>query len=143
MKVGFQIDGVETLKKELDAMRKSVKAELKKAVAATAYDIHGTAIKSIQAHQSSGRTSQRGGVTHTASQPGNPPNSDTGRLVASIQVSEVGDTEAIVYTDLYYGRDLEYGIDGRVAARPWLTPSVEANRRNFERRVNRVLGGEQ
>ena len=78
----------------------------------------------------SGRTYRRGGVTHQASAPGEPPAPDTGALVRSIlwQVrSEGGRWFAEVGTTLPYALYLEYGAargvrgkGGRITAVQWI-----------------------
>lgn len=56
----------------------------------------------------SGRQYRRGGKVHTASAPGEPPASDTGRLVQSVRVDhKPAETAAIVGVGALYARYLE------------------------------------
>ena len=90
----------------------------------------------------SGRVYKRKGVIHRASKPGKPPARDYGALAASISYTVrkrllkvqafVGSDIDIVdkkvrergsTTDVQYGYYLEKGT-GRMAARPWLKPSL-------------------
>ncbi len=75
-----------------------------------------------------GRVYQRGGRTHQASAPGQPPAVDTGQLRASVDiglgVDDLG-LFGIVGTPLVKGLWLETGTS-RMAARPWLRPSIPA-----------------
>ncbi len=101
--------------------------------------IHSTAVKSIQASQSKGRTYKRGNVTHTASAPGNPPNTDTGRLVKSIAWEyDRSSLTGAVGTNLTYGAFLELVMD-----RPWLKPAYDehigAIVKDFEKEVLKGL----
>jgi HK97 gp10 family phage protein len=82
------------------------------------------AISLILNSQHSGRTYQRRGVVHQASAPGEPPASDTGRLVNSI--SAVYDTNAIsgkVVVGAKHGLYLEFGTQ-TIEPRPFLRPAV-------------------
>jgi HK97 gp10 family phage protein len=82
----------------------------------------------IQKGTRSGRTYRRRSVVHQASAPGEPPKTDTGRLVASIRPvfgnmsAEVGSLANIAK----YGEFLEQGTKN-MAARPWLEPTLQEN----------------
>lgn len=103
----------------------------------TAFDIEARAKVRIQSPPKTGRIYKRkGGVTHQASAPGQSPATDTGNLASSIfTTSETGETiRSEVAVGAEYGAALEFG-GARVAARPYLAPSVEDARRPFERAV--------
>ena len=74
-----------------------------------------------------GRTYTHGSVEHTASAPGYPPNVDTGALRASMRVEKAGNLEYQVMDGVEYGVYLELGT-ARMAARPFVTPMIEAMR---------------
>lgn len=106
--------------------------------------IRGKAIKSIQ-DTSNGETQTRarsGGITRTviASKEGDAPNTDTGTLVASIQV-DVTATYVFVGSSLSYAKWLEFGTRN-MSARPWLYPAVEKSRadiyKHFKLEINNV-----
>ena len=101
--------------------------------------IHGTAVKSIQSRQSKGRTYVRGGVSHTASKPGNPPNTDTGQLVQGIawQYDEVN-LAGVVGTNVKHGAILELTPNPELR-RPWLKPAWDANIDFIVKRFEKVL----
>lgn len=66
---------------------------------------------------------------HRASAPGDPPASDTGRLMGSIQSGMVGDgfrNEVTAATE--YARWLEFGTL-KMAARPFMKPAIDQNRK--------------
>lgn len=64
-----------------------------------------------------------GGKPHRASAPGEPPASDTGTLVNSIQVRHVTDLESWVIVGAEYAYGLEFGRV-RVAPRPFVRPAA-------------------
>lgn len=65
-------------------------------------------------------------VPHQASAPGEPPATDTGKLVSSI-VSDAQGTKAWIEARSIYAPWLEYGTRHMVA-RPFMQPAIEANR---------------
>lgn len=69
-----------------------------------------------------GRTYRRGGVTHVASAPGNPPNVDVGALKNAINVQRRGAlTRSINTGGVAYAFYLEFGTR-RLSARPFMMP---------------------
>lgn len=79
----------------------------------------------------------RGTVVHTASQPGYPPNVDTGALRASMRWRSAGVMRARVYTGVAYAHHLEMGTE-RMAARPFIYPVFARwNRGYFEQFMRR------
>jgi HK97 gp10 family phage protein len=59
-----------------------------------------------------------------AAPPGSPPNTDTGRLVQSIEVEKGEGNSFLVGTNLKYGAWLEFGTR-QMDARPWLSVAVK------------------
>ncbi len=100
------------------------------AVGKFAFLIDREAKKKVQKGSRSGRVYRRKSIRHTASAPGEPPKTDTGRLVASIRPvlgpgffrAEVGSLAKIAK----YGGMLEEGTT-RMEARPWLEPTLTEN----------------
>ena len=74
-----------------------------------------------------GRTYVHEGVEHVASQPGYPPNVDINALRASMRAEKAGPLEYQVMDGVEYGVYLELGTE-RMAARPFVTPVIEAMR---------------
>jgi len=68
------------------------------------------------------------GPDHVPSNPGEPPNADTGRLHGAIDVVRRGELTADVVSAAPYA-DLEFGT-ARAAARPYLRPATEKKRRD-------------
>lgn len=63
---------------------------------------------------------------HVASQPGYPPNIDTGTLLNSIQAVRLGKYSAATNVNAEHGVGLEYGDpSSNLAPRPFLLPAVE------------------
>ncbi len=71
----------------------------------------------------SGHLYPRPGKWHQASAPGEAPAVDFGFLVESIQVEFPRPLLGVIYTNEDYAALLEYGT-GRMAARPYMTPSA-------------------
>ena len=139
--MSIEIEGLEELEKDLATLADRYGKATTKAAIEVGQMIRTDAIKSIQ-DQTMGTYVTRyrlGGAAyqHIASKPGAAPNTDTGRLVASIQVDIKPDL-ITVGTSLDYGRYLEYGGKSEATgspnyARPWLNPAVEKNRAAFDK----------
>jgi len=121
-----------------------LRGKASKIVEATAHNIE-TGAKESMAEPKSGRMYG----THRASAPGEAPAIDTSQLVNSGLVEKQGDLSAIIsFTaegeDGYpYSIMLEFGGGGpespTQSARPYLTPAVEAERRNFTEAMKRIF----
>lgn len=66
------------------------------------------------------------------SNPGDAPNTDTGRLVQSIKVERDGESAYLVGTNLKYGAWLEFGTKD-MAARPWLSTALRLTGKNLSK----------
>jgi len=71
-----------------------------------------------------GETYVRRSVSHVASQPGYPPNIDTGALRASLRVEKVGELSYRLQDGVQYGYWLEIGTP-KMKKRPYIVPVVE------------------
>lgn len=130
-----QIEGVQEVGRKLEALAKMYGRATADAAIAGGQIVRSEAIKRIQ-EQSPGSAGTRyrnggGSYTHTASADGDAPNTDTGRLVSSVQV-EVTQSFVFVGSTLDYAGWLEWGTTD-MAARPWLHPAKEARRDDIER----------
>lgn len=95
--------------------------------------VESDAKKSIQ-KKTSGETVTRyrnggAGYQHQASSENDAPNTDTGRLVSSINTEPTKDA-VFVGTSLEYGKYLEFGTKD-MGERPWLTPALDKNKQNI------------
>lgn len=129
MTVTIRLEGSEQLQRELRRLSDDLREEAGNVVLATAVEMRADIVKSIQSGQASGRTYRKSNPTrtHTASAPGQPPMTDTGRLANSITFDRIGDLTATVGSELIYASWLEYGTS-RMASRPFFRPAVERMR---------------
>ena len=126
------VEGTKELQRFLKKVQKIAPQKVEALLFQGAANTQETAVKSIQASGSAGNVYTRGNVTHTASAPNNPPNSDTGNLVANITVKKIkGGYDVGSRKGAPYGAWLEFGTT-RMERRPWLGPS-------FQRAVNVLL----
>lgn len=107
----------------LDRLARQTPERLDQVAAAAAEGVLSDIVRSFGSGPD-GRDYRRGGVTHTASQPGYPPNVDTGALRASMQVQRIGQAHYRVADGVEYGIYLELGTL-RMAARPFVVPVIE------------------
>jgi len=126
-RVLHSIKGTSKLLKQFTNLEKELKSGPIKAVQDSIFLIHSIAVEIIQ-DNSSGTISKRytNGKPRwvLASRPGEPPNTDTGRLVQSIKFDfQDGGLTGRVGTNLKYGAHLEFGTKD-MAARPWLSTAV-------------------
>ncbi len=117
-----KVNGVSLAQKAIENLEVATSKEVVEALSICAFRIQRTAKRSIQNSPPDPETGR--------SKPGNPPKTDTGRLVNSIFV-DVETTregaEATVGTNVAYGRHLEFGTK-EIEPRPWLQPALEANK---------------
>jgi hypothetical protein len=78
------------------------------------------------------------GPLHVPSQPGEAPNTDSGRLVGSATASRVSRNKAETSVEADYGAWLEFGTD-KMAPRPALGPSFDHLRPHIVRNIERAL----
>ena len=129
MTVTISLEGSEQLQRELRRLSDDLRKEAGNVVLATAVEMRADIVKSIQSGPASGQTYRKSNPTrtHTASAPGQPPMTDTGRLANSITFDRIGDLTATVGSELIYAPWLEYGTS-RMASRPFFRPAVERMR---------------
>lgn len=85
-----------------------------------------------------GREYSRGTVTHVASQPGYPPNIDTGALAASIRVRRVGEFKYEIADGVEHGIHQEDGTE-EIEPRPFFGPVFAERRKTIESDAKRDL----
>lgn len=86
-----------------------------------------------------GQTYTRGGVSHTASQPGYPPNVDIGTLRLSIRWERDGLFTRKIMDGVNYGIHLEDGTE-RIAPRPFMQPAFARLGKTIEQEAKSELG---
>lgn len=130
---------IKNLKKAKDAANKAAEQEVNRARLA----VETTAKQLIARGPKTGNIYPRGGGKfHQASAPGQPPATDTGTLVSSIEskieIHRPGVASAVVWTEKDYGKFLEFGTKD-IEPRPWLTPAVEQNRERFPEALGKAV----
>ena len=136
-----KVTGDKALAKKLNKLGRKMGSAIDIGVFVTAQGVRTDAIKSIQ-NQSTGRSVQRsrqggGTYTHVASNVGQAPNTDTGKLVASIAVEKESDANYLVGSNLDYAAWLEFGTS-KTGARPWLEPAMRKNIVELTANINKA-----
>ncbi len=139
---GFE--NMDSLLKKFSRMENKLPDNMGNILLDAAITLKGAAQRSIQEKSSGGAQFRyRNGVKRSVmvSRPGDPPNSDTGRLVRSIKARKISLREAaagIFGQDAPYGKWLEFGTH-KMEARPWLRPAFHNSRKIIEEKL-KVLG---
>jgi len=124
-------------KRTLDKLIALTPSELDDWIGAVAEDIVNDVKLIFQ--PGTGRVYQRGGTTHQASAPGQPPAVDTGALRASIHATKLGPRKYQVADGVVYGVELEIGRT-RMRPRPFMGPVIESWRLGkLEKHAQRML----
>ena len=119
------IRGLEDVLKNIERAKVAAVKGAEKGVERARLAVETTAKKLIQRGPKTGIMYGK----HQASAPGEPPATDHGDLVRSIESKRDG-LVAVVWTEEPYGKFLEFGTR-HIEPRPWLTPAVENNRERF------------
>ena len=117
-----KITGQDKIQKTLEKYASASSAEMRQALTLAAFKVQATAKRSIQNSPADPQTKR--------SRPGNPPKTDTGRLVNSIFVNVIDGPHGVIAevgSNVHYAKLLEFGTK-EIAARPWLGPAMQANR---------------
>ena len=123
---------------DLSQLATGVRTRVDKAVAEAAEAAANDA-KASMAMSKSGTIYKRGGISHVASAPGEPPAIDTGQLIGSVRVTRLEAMRwAVGAGDTEYAAHLEYGTR-KMAARPFLRPAAERARPVFMAKVLEAL----
>lgn len=137
MKTSVKIEGVKSVTEALARLDAQATQDVQDVINATAQNIRSTAIRSIKNSPANGRVYKN----HTASAEGNPPRTDTGRLVGSIAVVMPDNAKALeaeigAYVD--YAAHLEYGTRN-MGARPFMFPALEQNMKGYVSKMKQAL----
>jgi phage gpG-like protein len=125
---------------KIPKLTEGMKREASKVVKSTALEIGRECRESMQ-EPKTGRIYYRGGgIEHQASAPGEAPAIDYGMLVNSIQTEMQSELTAVTFTNMEYAEVLELGGTRR-AARPFMGPAAEKERRLFDQRMRRIFDG--
>ena len=113
-----------------DASKQEVLAAMQAGLAVMA----NAAKRRVARGSKTGRIYRRRGIEHQASAPGEPPATDTGELIASISSDAVLEGDEVVgflQATAPHAVHLELGTR-RMAARPFMSPSVDENLQRLE-----------
>ena len=126
-------------KKKLKSLEVSTSDTIKSNLIKAILAIHSEAIKSIQISHSAGRIYLKKNIQHVASEPGYPPNTDTGNLVHGIGFNIASNgLSGEVGTNIPYGKYLEFGTR-KMLARPWLIPAYDKIVPGFADQIHKEL----
>ena len=140
----IQLQGVRKVIAEIEKRQAKMEAGLSQAVQIAAQDVRNECVRSIQSGSRTGAIYTRKGKTHQASAPGEPPKTDTGRLVNSLAFRMLGKLTAVAGAIAgnsivaEYAAALEFGTR-KMAARPFLVKAVEKITPKFRDRVSKVM----
>src|SRR5690625_387132 len=132
-------EGAEDLTKSLARVASRSEADATALVNRTAQHIRNAAVRSLPKPSGIGTYYKKyqPNRMHIASAPGQPPNTDTGRLAGSIRAVMSGTPTAYVDALADYAVHLEFGTRN-MAARPFMTPAVEAERDKYRKGINEL-----
>lgn len=145
--IKVEISG-DAAKKLLDASERMT-TEIDKALFASALYVQGVIItkisrggrssgaKSVKRLSSVGNNKFNRSDQQSRSAPGEPPKSDTGRLVGSIRV-EHSFLTASVGSDVLYAPFLEFGTS-KMAERPYLRPSLDESENKIQELIEAAI----
>jgi hypothetical protein len=123
----------DTVTKGLPRFRKGAIDTMRKQIHATGLLVHGTARLSLITGPKTGRVYKRRGITHRASAPGQTPASDTGNLLAHINIT-YGRDYADVGATVVHGRHLEFREPAK-GGRVWLRKAYEKHVKRIEANI--------
>lgn len=143
----MSVEGAEELKAAFSALSNAIGATVAKEVLRAGRRVQNYAIRSVQRVSGQGKTVTRyhagqAPYQHTASLPGQAPNTDTGELARGIQLEVVmGDVQVGVESSQdEKANALEFGTtDGKLAPRPLLFPALEATREENEKAITAAV----
>ena len=133
VRVDVNLEGISELFAQLGDLEGKSNQVLSGLINRTVIETQREAKIGIQRGPKTGRVYKRRSVSHQASAPGEYPATDAGRLASSVwmNLSTPQHLEGSVGTNILYGPHLEFGTS-RMAARPWLMPSLEKARAKVE-----------
>jgi HK97 gp10 family phage protein len=146
--VTMKVEGLDAAIRRVTDLGEHGKAEVSKAIRASALKIQADVVDSITRGGKTGRVYQRGEKTHTASAPGEAPASDSGDLARNIVIRTQG-REGEVTAKIRHAYWMEFGTQD-IEPRPFMRPALDANRdyifeqieRAMQRATARVGGGQ-
>jgi HK97 gp10 family phage protein len=131
LRARIDADDAARLRARLADVEREMEEAMRKAIEKAVLTVHADARRSILKGPKTGRLYKRRGIEHRASAPGEPPATDTGRLVGSVTFElEPSRPVGFVRAATAYAKALEFGTM-KMAARPFLQPALEKNRQKI------------
>lgn len=119
-----------------------VRRGAQRGIVAATEDIRTEVTRLIIQTAKTGRIYRRRSVTHQASAPGEPPASDTGRLVGSLRTEyDFDHLKGTLMASTSYAGYLEFGTQ-RMAPRPFMRPALVNRKDEVEKLVARAIRAE-
>lgn len=139
-RVSVKVDGVKELRGALAEVGRTADGFISDAVNATGLELQGNIKKGYDEPGKVGRVYEKYKPrrTHRASEEGQAPATDTGRLKNSVTFTEVGKLTVTVSTKVAYGHYLEFGTFD-IAPRPLWVPEANAIAPKFKKRIEDAI----
>ncbi len=134
------VQGTKELNAALERMSEKMQAQVAEVVQETAAGLEAGVKLRMQQSTPTGRTYNRGAISHTASAAGQPPAPDTGVLMGSIYHQMTGPMSAVAGSRVEYSSFLEFGTF-KMAKRPAWVPEIEETRPRFLKSIKQILSG--
>lgn len=125
----------------LKKLSTSSQLPVKQTMLKSAMKIQNESKKLISTGSRTGVVYSRGGISSRRSAPGEPPKTDTGGLVSSINKIKLNDGFAYkIGSSVKYAWYLEFGTkDKKILPRPWLQPTFLKNKKNITRNIRKSV----
>lgn len=128
-----------TVRMNSSAIAERLRKAATKALVQSTELVRTEAVRLILDTPKTGHTYRRRGTEHQASAPGEPPASDTGRLVNGIRTEyDFNTMTGKVVSGEAYGAHLEYGTQ-TIEPRPFLRPALVNKRQEIEQIVRSAI----
>ncbi len=134
----MSVEGTGRLIRKLNRLPERATQRISDALEASAADLHSLAVRRIQKNSGGGRTYVRGGISHTASAPGEYPNTDTGELVRKMGWRATSALATEFFSNALHGKWLEVGTS-RMRPRPFMRPTFRELAPRIRQRVNSAV----
>jgi phage gpG-like protein len=140
MTATLKLEGAQGLLAALDQWADDAKGRLSDAINATGLELRGEIVKMYQRGTPTGRVYRKYNPNriHRASDEGEPPATDTGRLASSIAFAQSERFAVTVGSVVVYAAYLEFGTR-RIGKRPAWLPAIEAMRPRYIARLERAI----
>ena len=143
--MSIEMKGAMQFSKIIEETKKEYSEQIWLPLVDGALAIHQTAVDNSKTVKGTRTVEKPSGKIHTLSDPGDPPNTDTGALIKSIAVKYYKSEGRIEVGSfgVGYAMELEFGSYARnLQARPWLRPAFLLNKKNLDEALRLAAKGE-